>query len=498
MTCGLSGRWWGDDSYVPSGVKMKKRHVDVAIIGAGTAGLNARRECEKAGVDWVLIESGPYGTTCARVGCMPSKLLIAAAENAHHVAQSEVFGIDVDGVRVDGRAVMDRVRRERDRFVGFVVESTLEIPEKRRLRGHARFVGPTTLQVDDHTLVEAKSIIIATGSRPWIPPQLQDVADEVMTSDQIFDLEDLPSSMAVAGTGIIGLEIGQAMDRLGVDVEFFNPYDELGIFSDPEVSTKAHQSFGRQLTLHLKTEIVEARKVDEGIHIRWIDINGDEREKSFETVLAAAGRRPNFEGLDLEKAAIPLDDAGRPITDIRTLQAGDAPIFVAGDAAGHRPLLHEASDEGSIAGANATLYPAVEARLRKTKVTIAFTDPQMAVVGTSFADLDADRTEIGSVSYDNQGRARVMAVNQGLVRLYADVTNCQLIGAEMFGPRVEHTAHLLAWAIDNDEKIPQLVNRPFYHPVVEEGLRTALRRLAKQLRITGHCSPESFAERAGS
>lgn len=476
---------------------MQIREVDVAIVGAGTAGLNARRECEKAGVDWVIIESGPYGTTCARVGCMPSKLLIAAAENAHEVERSEFFGVNVEKWEIDGKAVMDRVRRERDRFVGFVVESTKEIAAEKRIRGHARFVGPTTLQVDDHTQVEADRIVLATGSKPWIPPQLDEIRDEVLVNDDIFELQDLPASMAVVGTGIIGLEIGQALQRLGVDVEFFNPFDELGPFTDPEVQRKAYQSFGKRLTLHLKTEIVDTEIVDEGIRLKWVDINGDEQSKVFEHVLAAAGRRANFEGMALEEVGVPLTDEGLPITDPRTLQAGESPIFVAGDAAGHRPLLHEAANEGRIAGSNAAAFPNVEARLRHPHLAIAFTDPQMAIVGTRFRDLDPATTEIGSVSYDNQGRARVMGINDGLVRLYADCTTCQLIGAEMFGPRVEHTAHLLAWAIDNDEKVPDLVSRPFYHPVIEEGIRTALRDLAKKLRVTGRCTPESFSESPG-
>ena len=479
---------------------MKTRVVDVAIIGAGTAGLNARRECEKAGVEWVMIESGPFGTTCARVGCMPSKLLIAAAESAHEIQRSETFGVHVESYRVDGREVMQRVQRERDRFVGFVVESTEAIDADKRLRGHARFVGPTTLQVDDHTRVEAKSVVVATGSSPWIPPEFEEIADDprVMTSDDVFEMEDLPESLAVIGTGVIGLELGQALDRLGIDVEFFNPFDALGPFTDPDIKRKAHQIFGKRLTLHLKTEIDRVEATEEAILLSWTDINGESQSRGFEKVLIAAGRRANVQDLGLDMTAVPLDKKGEPITDPRTLQAGESPIFVAGDASGHRPLLHEASDEGSIAGANASSYPHVEARVRKPTLVIAFTDPQMAMVGRTFESLDPSSSEIGEVSYDNQGRARVMAVNEGLVRLYADCNSCALVGAELLGPRAEHMAHLLAWAIDNDEKIPELVSRPFYHPVLEEGIRTALRRLAKKLRITGHCTPESFGESPGS
>src|SRR5436853_3939392 len=119
----------------------KKLDVDVAVIGAGTAGLAAYRAARAAGKRAVIIEGGPYGTTCARVGCMPSKLLIAAAEAANAIGRAPGFGVHVDGrLRIDGREVMARVKRERDRFVGFVLEGVENIPAADRIRGHARFI----------------------------------------------------------------------------------------------------------------------------------------------------------------------------------------------------------------------------------------------------------------------------------------------------------------------------------------------------------------------
>src|SRR6188472_3777124 len=124
---------------------MQILDTDVAIIGAGTAGLAAYRTVKAAGQRALLIESGPYGTTCARVGCMPSKLLIAAAEAAHGPSKWDEFGLKLEGeLRVDGRAVMSRVKRERDRFVGFVLEGVESIPAADRIRGHARFVDDRT------------------------------------------------------------------------------------------------------------------------------------------------------------------------------------------------------------------------------------------------------------------------------------------------------------------------------------------------------------------
>ncbi|MFZ3286685.1 MAG: FAD-dependent oxidoreductase, partial [Telluria sp.] len=142
---------------------MNKLNVDVAVIGAGTAGLAAYRAATARGQRAVIIESGPYGTTCARVGCMPSKLLIAASEAAHMLAAAPGFGVHPGTVRIDGKAVMARVRSERDRFVGFVLEGVDNIPQCDKLRGHARFTGPQSLRIGDHTTLEAARIVIATG-----------------------------------------------------------------------------------------------------------------------------------------------------------------------------------------------------------------------------------------------------------------------------------------------------------------------------------------------
>ena len=145
---------------------MRTYDVDVAILGTGTAGLSAYRAAVAQGKRALLIESGPYGTTCARVGCMPSKLLIAAADAAHMMEVSPGFGVHAGETRIDGKAVMARVQRERDRFVGFVLDSVESIPDTDKLIGHARFTSQRALQVDDHSIVKATRFVIATGSTP--------------------------------------------------------------------------------------------------------------------------------------------------------------------------------------------------------------------------------------------------------------------------------------------------------------------------------------------
>lgn len=233
---------------------MDKREVDVAIIGAGTAGMVAYQRVRKVTDSVVLIEGEQYGTTCARVGCMPSKLLIAAAERAHDVATADQFGVLAGDVRVDGRRVMERVRVERDRFVAPVVRSMESLPAEHRLMGHTRFVDSHRLAVGDHTEVRAGRIIIATGSRANIPGILKEAKDRLIVNDDVFDWQDLPGSVAVFGPGVIGLELGQALSRLGVRVRLFGVSGGIGGLRDEKIRDYALNTFREEFALSPEAE----------------------------------------------------------------------------------------------------------------------------------------------------------------------------------------------------------------------------------------------------
>ena len=418
---------------------------------------------------------------------MPSKLLIAAAEAAHMIALAPAFGVHGGALRIDGRAVMARVRQERDRFVGFVVDGVEQLPEADRLRGYARFTAPDSLQVDDSVQVRAGRIVIATGSRPQIPAELLGAGDRLVTNEQVFDWDDLPESVAVIGTGVIGLEIGQALHRLGVRVALFGRGMQLAGISDPMVLASARQAFGAELDLRPMTRVVRAVRNDDGVALTWTAADGSERCEQFSYVLAATGRVANVERLALGAAGLALDARGVPVFDSRTMQCGQSGVFVAGDVAGERALLHEAADHGRIAGDNAGRFPDVRPGLRRAPLTIAFTDPQVAVVGCGFHALEAAHTASGEVSFADQGRSRVMLQNRGLLRVYGAYDSGRFLGAELCGPRGEHLAHLMAWALQNEMTVAQMLQMPFYHPVVEEGLRTALRDLNEKL---AHGMPE--------
>lgn len=464
--------------------------VDVAVIGAGTAGLSAYRAARAQGAATVLIEGGPYGTTCARVGCMPSKLLIAAAEAAHQVELAPGFGVHLDGtVRIDGAEVMARVRNERDRFVGFVLREVEHIPETDRVRGHARFADDHTLVVDDRLRITAKSIVIATGARPNIPASLRALRERVIVNDDLFDWTDLPRAVAVIGPGVIGLELGQSLHRLGVRVRIFGRGGRIGPFTDPEVRAYALRTFCDELPLELDGRLVDVTRSTDGVVVRRRNEAGAELTEHYDYVLAATGRAPDVADLGLENTRVDRDAAGVPVSDATTAQTltadGPGSIFVAGDASDYLPLLHEAADEGRIAGGNAARLAAglaVERGLRRAPLTVVFTDPQVAIVGGGWQALPAGRFAVGAVSFENQGRSRILRRNRGLLHVYGDKTTKAFLGAEMIGPAAEHLGHLLAWSLQNCMTVPQMLEMPFYHPVIEEGLRTALRDLDQKLR----------------
>lgn len=466
---------------------MRNYSFDVAIIGAGTAGLTAYNAATRAGKRAVLIEADKYGTLCAREGCMPSKLLIQAAFIAHSAMHADTFGISIphDAIHIDPAAVFGRVRKERDRFVNGTVDQTERIPEEFRLKGYARFINPTTLSLegaDGPATVTARSFVLATGSSPRIPPEVQSVSDRLLVSDDIFELTHIPDSIAILGPGIIGLELGQALQRLGSEITFFSPFARIGMHADPEIQHSTRAYFGQSMTFHLNClDFTPAPAGNNHVEIRWRDADGNAHQQTFEKLLVTTGRTPNVQNLGLETTGLKLDKNGVPVYDRTTMQCGDSPIFIAGDATSRYPLLHEAADEGTIAGTNAAIFPNVQPQSRNTSLAIAFTDPQLAIVGTRFADLEPGTFAIGEVSYENQGRATMLAQNHGLVRIYGCTRTRRLLGAEMFGPGVEHTSHLLAWAHQAQHTVDELLQRPYYHPVLEEGIRTALRRLSKNL-----------------
>jgi dihydrolipoamide dehydrogenase len=449
---------------------VKERKVDVAIIGSGSAGLYALGKVRPSGKSFVLINGGELGTTCARVGCMPSKAMIQVAEDYYRRKVFNRYGIDGhEDMTLSIPEAMEYVRDLRDIFVERVLSnSTDKLPEENLIRGYARFVETNLLEIDSGERIRAQHIIIATGSRPLLPRAWESFRDRIITTDEFFELEDLPQSIAVIGLGVIGLEIGQSLRRMGLEVTGIDQLMTIGGLSDPEVAQSAIEVIGKEVPLWLG-HAAEVSELGNGM----LRVQAGEQVVEVECVFASMGRTPNLDKLGLADIGVELDARGVPLFDPGTMRIGDTPIYMAGDVTGERPLLHEAGDEGRIAGYNAISAEPMCFR-RKTPLNITFCDPNIVVVGTRFADLDPASTATGQIQMGAVGRAMIMARNRGLIRVYADKASGRLLGAEMVCPKGENLGHLLAWCIQQEMTVGEILQMPFYHPVIEEALQAAL------------------------
>lgn len=451
------------------------RKVKVAILGAGSAGLSARREVARVTDDYVLIDGGSLGTTCARTGCMPSKVLIEAANSYHIRHQLTQRGIEgAEQLTVNMSQVMQHVRALRDRFVSGVLKGIESWQHTHLIRKYARFVDQHILDLGDERLY-AENIIIAVGSKPVIPKPWQSYQDWLFDSDQFFELSDFPQSLAVIGLGVIGLELGQALHRLGCQVHGFTQEKNVGGLTDTALSAYAFDHFAQSMPVTVGQ--VEFERIENNQLL--LQVNG--QEQAFDKVLVAVGRAPAVQSLGLTQLSVPLQANGVPEFDNKTLQVADTRIFIAGDVTGERPLLHEASDEGRIAGYNA-VRDEVQCFARRTRLAISFSDPNIALVGQSHAQLCAEGADfVTGVARFNTGRAIVMDQTAGVAHIYADRCSGRVLGAEMMAPAGEHLAHLLAWVISQSLTVDQVLSLPFYHPVLEENLRAGFRHLSEQL-----------------
>ncbi len=453
---------------------METRDVEYAIIGVGTAGLGAFSRIRKQTDSLLLIQHGPYGTTCARVGCMPSKMLVTASDLAHAIDGGSFFGID-GNYQVNGKRLFERIHQDRrKKFVGGVLKYVDSIHPKFKVEGKATFLDPQTLDVDGRLRVKADKIIIACGSTPYVAPVFEPLSHELDTSDTIFEIDDLPRSLAVVGLGVIALEIGQAFHRLGVNTTLYGHTGRIGAFTHPDMQKEVMLTMQQELDIIPRGEFTRAIKVKDGYELTYLTPDGETITRTHERVLMASGRRSNLRTMKLENSGLVLDDRGLPLYDPLTMQCGESPVFISGDATEDLPLWHEAYIEGRIAADSAIDFPLCKEGKRTPGMGIYFTDPQMACVGAVYSALDPEQTVMGHARMDSGPRHKIYNDQRGMMQVYVDKTSGKLLGAEIFGRGAEHMAHTLVLAIEHGLTVEDILQMPVYHPTLEEVMKATL------------------------
>ena len=261
--------------------------TEIAIIGAGTAGIRAFTELNRLGIKSLLIDRGPLGTTCARVGCMPSKAALHGANQWSNL-RALINPSDLSNTAVTPNQLWEQARDMRDMLAGGTAERTRKSAGDRLIMGQARFTGPNTLDVDGQA-IQADAFIIATGSRPIVPGFLASLGDRLLTTDNLFDMQELPESVGLLGLGAVGLEMGLALTRLGVRVVSGDMKTLPAGISDPEVGARTVEHFQDELSMWL------GEAVDVHVDAEGIELKSGNKTARVERVLAALGRRTNVE-----------------------------------------------------------------------------------------------------------------------------------------------------------------------------------------------------------
>ena len=422
--------------------------ADLCVIGGGSGGLTVAAGAAQMGATVVLIERDRMGGDCLNTGCVPSKSLLAAADAAHVMRSSGNFGIRPVEPDVDFAAV--------HRHVHDVIESIAPHDSVERFEGlgvrvllaEAHFVRADTL-VADGKVIKAKRFVIATGSRPAIPPIPGLDTVPYLTNETIFDLAELPSHLVVIGGGPIGCELAQAYRRLGSAVTIIE-LDRILPKDDPELADVVRRALIREgIEIREMARPNRVERADDGITIHADLAPGTERF-SASHLLVATGRRPTTESLDLEKAHVDFTPKG--VTVDRRLRTTNKRIFAIGDVIGDLQFTHMAGYHGGIVVRNAVFKLRAKASKRAAP-WVTYTDPELAHVGLTEQDAKAKNLTptVLKSSFAANDRARAERRDEGFIKVLVGQRG-RILGVSIVG---RHAGELiLPWVLAMNENLP--------------------------------------------
>lgn len=464
------------------------RKYDLIILGGGSAGFAAAIQAHELGKTVLMVNAGTIGGTCVNVGCVPSKTLIRAAEALHRGGHHAFAGIKGEAALVDFEAVI----RQKDELVSQLRQAkymdVLEAYDRVELiEGEARVESPRTVRVNG-VAYEASSILVATGSRPWLPDIPGLAESDPLDSTSAFELTRLPESMIMLGGRYIALEIAQMFARLGTKVTVLQRSGRILPTEDADL-TEALTGYLREEGLCIETSVRvrEVRRDGSGVIVHAL-VGDAEREFAAERILCATGRRANTEALGLKEIGVRLSGQGDILVD-EHLQTSQPGIFAAGDVIGEPAFVYTAAYEGRLAAANAL---SGESRKRDYRALpwVIFSDPQVAGVGLN--ELEAAsagiEVEVARLDLKNVPRARAARDTRGFIKLIRRKGSDELVGARILAPEGGEQIMEAALAIRHDIGVSDLASA--FHPYLTqaEGIKLCAQTFGKDVAKLSCCS----------
>ncbi len=451
---------------------------DLVVIGAGPAGYVAAIRGAQLGMKVACVEKEKaLGGTCLRVGCIPSKALLEASEHFHQVTHGlEKFGVRVKGAELDLAGMMrhkdDVVKANTSGVDGLFTKNKVK-----RYLGTGRITAPGKVAVKladgGEAQLEARHILIATGSVPTSIPGIELDGDVVGTSTEALSYPEVPKTLVVIGGGVIGLELGSVWARLGAKVIVLEYLPRILAGVDEELAATAQKILaGQGLEFRLGCRVKEAKKAGKGARIVYDDADSRTQTLEADRVLVSVGRKPYTEGLGLEALGVKTDKRGYVEVDkhYRTSIPG---IYAVGDAAPGIMLAHKASEEGvaaveRIAGqAGHVNYDAIP--------NVVYTDPEIASVGKTEDELKKSGVAYrrGSFPFKFNGRARATGSTDGFVKVLADEKTDRVLGVHIIGPQAGELIAEAAIMMDMQASAEDIGRACHAHPSLSEALKEA-------------------------
>jgi pyruvate/2-oxoglutarate dehydrogenase complex dihydrolipoamide dehydrogenase (E3) component len=443
---------------------------DVIVIGGGSAGYAAARTARETAKKVAIIDkASELGGLCILRGCMPSKTLIYSAEVLHHARHGKDFGLRIPSATVDMQALQERKRVLIKDFQDYR-QGQLESDRFTLIREEARFIGPDTLELQPSGRhLTARGFIIATGSVVNFPsiPGLD--AHGVWTSDDVLELSELPDSIIVLGGGIVACEMAQFLSRAGVRVIQIQRSPHILKEASTEAAQVIMQAFMDEgIELHTHTHLKSIESHESGYTVHFADSEGKLCQASATRLLNALGRRPAIDNLGLENAAVHTGDGSR--IRVNKWQQTDNPrIYAAGDVCGPFEIVHLAIMQGEVAARHALGRDTTPVHL-DDRTSVVFTDPQVASAGIPITEAKERGMDLVSADYpfDDHGKSMLMNATYGYVKVWAERSSGQIIGAECVGKDAGELIHTMAVAISLKAKAVDLLKVHWYHPTLAE------------------------------
>lgn len=453
------------------------RTFDVLCLGGGS-GLTAAYHAAREGQSVALIDAQPdaLGGTCVNRGCIPTKGLVEAAEVLKTLRRAPALGIHVDpsAVRIDFAKVLGIVRERRARDAASVrswVEGAFT-----PFYGRARFVEDRTVEMEDGTRVRGETVFVCSGARPAVPPipGLGDVG--YWTNESILELDEQPERLVILGGGYIGCEFGHFFSALGTTVDVID-HSRCLLREDDEVRELFTREFGQRVNLHLGRDATEALERD-GRRGFLAKHDGGEQAILGDGILVATGRRPNTDGLDLERTGVEMDERGFIRVDGH-LRTANPHVYAYGDVIGQGMFKHTSSYEGELAWRNSRGedWP-VSYRANPHAV---FADPQIGAVGLTERECREQglRYRKARKDYESTAKGRIVGSPPGFAKLLVEEDTDRILGFHMVGPGAADLIHEVVVAMNAGEGTADLIRRSIHvHPTLPELVRSVFDELA--------------------